>query len=301
LVIGYPDTSMEGDIMDFAYVTKAPATITALMAVLLVLAASSCASTPSGAGTAGNPATIGFGWPKGTAKTIQMLKPLMANCPKAPSKPAAFIADDISASSGTSTKITEMRLSVIKSVLTQAAVCSGSARVVAFTGSTATSVPLFDDTLVPEGQAVNAKLIHVPTLVDQAMAAIAAARVSAIKTLQQNGSAITAAYELASEYGETLPAGMDLRHIEILSDGEATGVPGLLKATPAKAAAIARDLPQPAALPETTSARISGLGQTAKKPAPTAVTAALKNFYTTYCKRTGAARCRADVTYQTRP
>jgi hypothetical protein len=209
------------------------------------------------------------------------------HCPNVP--PLEFIASDESAT-GRSAKLTDEREKIIQDLLTAVAACGGSARVQLFSSSATATKIVFDGDLKPEGATKNARLRQVPRLVEAAMKQIEAEWNKAVAGLPAGGTDVLSQLSLAQEYRIQLGRERPLA-VVILSDGVQTT--GVILNTPELTHAVATDLAGRVEVPNfgpSVHVTFAGLGNVAGPPPPTQFVVALKTFYTSACRRTGA-RC----------
>jgi hypothetical protein len=213
-------------------------------------------------------------------------------------KLAEYAAYDVS-QSGQSDSITASRREALTKIATRAAVCSGHLRVDAFTGSAAASHVVFDGDLKPDGATEIARLRKVTDLVAATMLTIDGGISQAERSLPADGSDITAQFRLAAEYGDQMAATTAITlTVDLLTDGVQTI--GEVLNTAELTEATATDLANHAevvTLPPTATVKVSGLGKTTGTQPPTRYTDALKTFYATYCRRTGAGDCVVVTDY----
>ncbi|MBB5790828.1 hypothetical protein [Jiangella mangrovi] len=205
---------------------------------------------------------------------------------------AAFVGTDLSGT-GRDPSIATRRATVIEDIVRRVAVCSGRLRVVAFSASSAASLPVFDGELRPPGATQIARLRKVPDLVESTVPTIVAALEAAAEALPADGSDITAQFGAAAEFiGQLDSAGAGAHRLDVtlLTDGVQTSGVTLNTAelTVAVAQELASRLPAPT-LPAGSAVTIAGIGRVAGPPPPTTYVDALKAFYDAYCRRTAAA------------
>lgn len=97
--------------------------------------------------------------------------PEVATTPCPAKNQASYTAIDLSDSARDAGLLAD-RLALVQGSLTETAVCSGTARVVAFSNSEAATAVLFDADLKPEGATDQARRRRAPRLVDGAMAEV---------------------------------------------------------------------------------------------------------------------------------
>jgi len=227
---------------------------------------------------------------------LRKLQDLATKCPQ--QELVEYVGDDVSGS-GLQADITATRKTALKAIATRVAVCNGHLRVDAFSGSASASRVAFDGDLKPAGATDIAKLRKVDDLVTATMKTVDAGIADAGKALPADGSDITAQFGLAAEYGKQMAASTPITlSVHLLTDGVQTV--GVVLNTDSLTEATATDLANRTTavqLPSTATVTVSGLGKTAGSPPPTSYTDAIKAFYRTYCKRTGAASCAAVTDY----
>lgn len=246
-----------------------------LLGVMLVVLATAC----------------GVGSPHGELGENQQI---LASCDTS-APPAALIAVDGTGSSA-SEQVAAERMSAIESIVRRTAVCSGQLRVLVFSSSSASTVPLFDGSLHPAGATDNARLKRLPKLVEGVMTQIRTAYGPAVARLDQGGSDITAQYRLASEWIGQVGSQSRL-HLYMLTDGF-QNISVNLGARPlskAEAATLANRVSVPK-LPGA-SVVVAGLGKVAGAPPRSDVVEGLVAYYDALCRRSGAATCVSVTDY----
>ena len=200
--------------------------------------------------------------------------------------PVVYAALDVS-DSGRSPALVAERMAAVEEVLTDAAVCGGRAKVVAFTASAAATDVLLDQELAPEGATRRAQLRRVPKLVDGALAEVRTKLPAAADHLPAGGTDVLAQLGLAAEFLDQAGPDRPLT-VVIWSDGIATSPVDLnqadLDATRAGALALGVDAPDLAGALVT----FAGVGRPAGAVPPTPFVDALKAFYRAACQRSGA-------------
>jgi len=204
---------------------------------------------------------------------------------------ATYTAIDLS-DSARSTLLVADRLKLVQETLTETAVCSGTARVVAFSNSEAATKVLFDADLKPRGATDQARRRRAPKLVDEAMVEVRQNLESAKASLPGGGTDVVAQLRLINEFHQQV--GIDRRLIaRVLTDGITTT--GVVLNRPDLTENLATNLAKDVALPTmTTSTDIvfAGIGKVSGPDVPpTEFTNAIKQFFTTVCERLGAQSC----------
>jgi hypothetical protein len=220
--------------------------------------------------------------------TLGALQQIAKTCP-ANTQVAGYGAIDVSETGRGNPQLTAERLAEVRQLATETAVCGGHLQVVAFSSSEAAYQTLFDDTLMPVGATLNARLLQVTPMVNIAMKTITAALPIATAKLPSQGSDILSQFTAASQYAQQLGHGYQLR-VDILTDGLSnTGVAitNVASFDMAAATSLGHSVPVPA-LPGALVTMI-GIGRVATgAPAPTVYIQALTTFYREICSRTGA-------------
>ncbi|MGY0386395.1 hypothetical protein ACWZJV_05430 [Nocardioides sp. WG-D5] len=197
----------------------------------------------------------------------------------------AYIAFDASGS-GRDNGLDAPRVGAMKDSLASVAACGGTAKVVAFTGSSASTVTLFEGRIELRGATNQAKARRLGKAVDAVGEQVTGSYTDAVATLDQDGSDIVAQLRLAAEWASQTDEGQ--LHVLLLTDGlQNTGV------TLAQIVHSPEDAASSFAVPDLSGSEVtfSGIGQVAQDAPATEVVDAVKTFYNTLCTRTGADRC----------
>ncbi len=221
----------------------------------------------------------------GAVTKLNHLRQVAKSCPDSPV--AAFVALDARGSLR-GRQLTVARLAAIENLATKVAVCGGGRlRVVAFGPSPAATATVFDDGLHPTGATENARLIRVPGIVSEAVGEVEQGLPAAFRQLTRSGAdpvaQLTAARDFSDELGPR-----DALFVLIETSGLTRMSARLTKATAVK---LARQV----SVPELHGATVTfaGLGRVGAGPPPSTITIeALRAYFGTVCRRTGA-RCRA--------
>jgi len=189
-------------------------------------------------------------------------------------------------------RLTAARLQAVRSVAERVSVCGGGdLKVVAFGPSLASSATVYENQLSPAGATLNARLLRVPHLVNQAMSLIEKELPLALKRLTPTGGdpigQLQAARDFVDEQGPAV-------QVEVLVE-TAGMAPQLrnVKLTPKTADLVAKQVDVPN-LSDLASVTVAGLGRVGSGPHPsTAEVRALVAFYLGVCRRAEAVACRA--------
>lgn len=214
------------------------------------------------------------------------------NCPEG--QYAAHVRLDESGS--TDAQIRADRMPAIRDAATQTAVCGGRLTVVAFAGSSADTLTLFDAPIVPPGATQNARLRKVGGLVEDAMGEIEATLEDRSAELADGVSDIAAQFDAMADFAAQTGADTTI-DLLLLTDGGDTVV-GVGRSTPAEIVAVADTLTVPE-LPATSRVTVAGLGRTASGAMPSAKVTALKELFGSLCRRSGAGTCTTTTDYVT--
>jgi hypothetical protein len=231
----------------------------------------------------------------GDAGQLGALHDVAKTCPKGKTI-AAFIAVSASGNQRVA-QLTSARMAAVKAVAQSVAVCGGgNLKVVAFGPSLAASVTVYDKPLAVSNVAtLNARLLRVPRLVNNAMAEIENNLTAAFRQLSPTGTdplgQLNAASDFAVEQGEGVQTAV---LIESAGMGPEVNTKNL---TPTTAIRLA----DAADAPSLPGAQLifAGLGHVGSGPPPSTTTVeGLVSFYRRVCQRTGAVVCRAtsDIT-----
>ncbi len=204
---------------------------------------------------------------------------------------ASYVAIDLSDSARDSALVAA-RLKLVRESLTETAVCSGTARVVAFSNSAAATAVLLDGDLKPKGATDTARRKHAPSLVDQAMVAVNNQLSRATASLPGGGTDVVAQLRLIDEFHHQV--GIDRKLIaRILTDGITTT--GVVLNRPDLTDALATNLASSISLPSMTKSTdivFAGIGKVSGSDIPpTEFTNAIKQFFTAVCGRLGTDSC----------
>lgn len=218
---------------------------------------------------------------------------ILAGCGKQPV--ASMVEIDGTGSSG-SKAIAEERMTALESIVRRTAVCSGRLRVLLFSGSSASTTVLVDESLRLPGATDNARLRRVPDRVAQVMAGIRQRYGPAVAALPGGGSDITAQYRDASEWITQVGGGARL-HLYVFTDGfQNVGRVTLGRPLTQQQAA---DLAGRTSVPRLTGASVvvAGLGRVAGRPPRSDVVEGMVAYYDALCRRTGATTCLSVTDY----
>ena len=207
------------------------------------------------------------------------------DCPER--RPALYAALDVS-DSARSDELTSARLSGVEDLVTDAAICAGRVKVVAFTASASATEVLLERDLVPEGATRRAQLRRVPLLVEEAMDEVRTDLVPAAERLPAGGTDVVAQLGLAGEFHRQIGTDRPLR-IVVWSDGVASSPVDLniagLDVPTAVAQAERVEVPRLDGVDVT----VAGVGRPGGALPPTGYVDALKAFYGRVCERSGAS------------
>ncbi|WP_433268950.1 hypothetical protein ACQPZF_05600 [Actinosynnema sp. CS-041913] len=213
-----------------------------------------------------------------------------------PAKPPASLVEIDGTGSSASDAITAERITAVESIATRTAVCSGHLRVLVFSASSAATTVLFDGDLKQLGATDNARLRRVPETVKGVMDTVRSGYRSAMASLPQGASDITAQYRLASEWKQQL-GGNSALNLVILTDGfQNVSVDLAAKALSADEAKVLADR---VAMPNLAGASVTvaGLGRIAKGAPPSAIVEGLVHYYNALCAKASAATCTSVSDY----
>lgn len=217
--------------------------------------------------------------------------PEVAKTPCPAKNQASYTALDLS-DSARDTGLVADRLKLVEESLTETAVCSGTARVVAFSNSEAATAILFDADLKPEGATDQARRRRAPKLVDEAMVEVRHNLERAKASLPGGGTDVVAQLRLISEYHQQI--GVDRPLVaRVLTDGISTTGVVLNRSdlTDTLAANLANTIALPT-LTKSTDVVFAGIGKVSGPDIPpTEFTNAVKTFFSTVCGRLGAKTC----------
>jgi len=205
---------------------------------------------------------------------------------------ASMVSVDVS-DTGRDQSIADEHLKAVSAVVRRTAICGGHLRVSAFSGTSATTLELYNGELQLAGATDIARLRKVPALVEATMTKIGQEYQAALTAPPQGGGTdVTGQYRLAAEYAAQLGNGYRLDFF-LLTDGfqnvGAGAIDHALDADEAKA------LAQHVSVPSLTGASVTvaGLGRVAGDPPSSDMVEGLVRFYDALCARTGAADCRS--------
>lgn len=222
----------------------------------------------------------------GAVTKLNHLRQVAKSCPGSPV--AAFVALDARGALR-GRQLTVARLAAVRSLATKVAVCGGGRlKVVAFGPSSAATATVFDDGLHPMGATENARLIRVPGIVSKAVGEVEQGMPAAFRQLTRNGADPVAQLAAARDFSDELGPG---NAVFVLI--ETSGPPHLITPGFTKAAAV--KLARQVSAPDLRGATVTfaGLGRVgAGAPPATTTIDALRTYFETVCRRTGA-RCRA--------
>jgi hypothetical protein len=213
--------------------------------------------------------------------------------------PSSQIAADVQvdgSGSSASDAIVAERMTAIESIVRRSAICGSRLRVSVFTASSAASTVLYDAELKMPGATDNARLKKVPGAVADTMAKIKGGYGSAVASLPQGGSDITAQLRLSAEWLAQLGGSYRLRLV-ILTDGFQNVRVDLGARAFSKQEAVA--LAGQAAVPQLSGASVvvAGLGRVAEGAPPSSVVEGLVAYYSELCRISSAAECTAVTDY----
>jgi hypothetical protein len=180
-------------------------------------------------------------------------------------------------------------LAVIESVARRTAVCGGRLTVAAFSASSGSTVPIFDQEISLHGATDNARLRGVPEKVTEIMDEIGAQYNDAMNAAPAGGTDVTGLYRLAGEHQRQLGSHYQLNFV-ILTDGLSNlGISTEQVLSSEEAVSLADEV----TVPELAGASVSvtGLGRVAGNPLPSRVIDGLVSFYDALCAKTGASKC----------
>lgn len=205
---------------------------------------------------------------------------------------ASMVSVDVS-DTGRDQTIADQHLKAIAAVVRRTAICGGHLRVTAFSGTSATTLELYDGELQLAGATDIARLRKVPALVEATMATISKGYQAALTTPPQGGGTdVTGQYRLPAEYAAQLGSGYRLDYV-LLTDGlqnvGAGAIDHALNADEAKALAQRVSVPSL----KGASVTVAGLGRVAGDPPSSRMVEGLVRFYDALCVRTEAADCRS--------
>lgn len=221
----------------------------------------------------------------GAVTKLNHLRQVAKSCPDSPV--AAFVALD-GRGSLRGRQLTVARLAAIENLATRVAVCGGGRlRVVAFGPSSAATATVFDDGLHPAGATENARLIRVPGIVVEVVGAVEQGLPAAFRQLTRDGADPVAQLAAARDFADELGPGSAVFVLVETS--------GLTRMTARLTKAAAVRLARQVSVPDLHGASVTfaGLGRVGAGPPPSTITIeALRTYFETVCRRTGA-RCRA--------
>lgn len=218
---------------------------------------------------------------------------ILTTCPP-DTKLASLVFVDGTTSGLTDASVQE-DLAVIELVARRTAVCGGRLTVAAFSASSGSTVPIFDQAITLPGATDNARLRRVPDAVTEIMEHITASHGDAIAAVPGGGTDVVGLYRLAGEHQKQLGDGYQLNLI-IRTDGlNNLGVNTERALSEDEAIALADQVVVPT-LPGA-SIHVSGLGRVAGTPLPSTVIDGLVTFYDRLCENTSAASCTIVTDY----
>lgn len=215
-------------------------------------------------------------------------------CPK--QKLAEFVSFDISKSSAPEPfGAGQDQWPVLRDAVARAAVCDGHLLVMAFAGTSANPVQLWDGQPSLPGATDNARYRRLDKVVDEISHQVANTYNGVLNEGDFSGSDIIGQLRLAEEYAQQVGPDTHLA-ATIVTDG--------LQSVTAKRVVIrdqedARAYADSVALPQLSGELLfTGLGDRLDgKEVPTVVVENLKAIYTRVCERTGASPCQAVTDY----
>lgn len=218
---------------------------------------------------------------------------LLAGCPDSQNV-ALRAAIDISGSRS-SAPLSDAENGAVLGFVRRTLLCEGNADVSAFSGSVATTVPLYSGELHLDGATENARLRREPEATDAVMAQIHENLADVVTAPpRSSGTDILGQLGLISEYGRQLNNGTGQSQLVglIVTDGEDTDQ--LNFADPTLTAVSAVAIADAANVPDLSGAQLSiiGVGKSSSgTPAATTHVDALKAGWNRICERTNAAEC----------
>ncbi|MCP2290953.1 hypothetical protein [Nocardia amikacinitolerans] len=182
------------------------------------------------------------------------------------------------------------RLDPVRQLVRRTLICGGHLRIDAFSGSSAATAAVFDADLHLPGATETARLRREPAMTDEVMATITKQLPIAAEKLPLTGSDILAQFGMAAEYVQQLdPDGSRFAlYLVITTDGAQSE--GTALTDPTLTVERALVLAERVRVPDLTGATVqmTSIGKTADPAPPTAYVDALKAFFTSVCKATGA-------------
>lgn len=194
-----------------------------------------------------------------------------------------------------SVPLSDAENATVRSFVRRAFLCGGHADVSAFSGSVATTVPLYSGELHLDGATDNARLRREPKATEEVMTQIHQKIADAVTASpRSSGTDILGQLGLVAEYGQQLDNGNAQSQLVglIVTDGEDTDQ--LNFADPTLTAASAVAIADAATVPDLSGAQLTiiGIGKSSSgAPAATAHVDAVKAGWNRICERTNAAEC----------
>lgn len=218
---------------------------------------------------------------------------LEKTCPKTPLASSMHV--DISGTFASESLGTEARAALMD-MAARTAVCNGTLRVSAFSGTSAQTITLFDERLSLPGATGNARYRRIDETVEHVVTATTRAYARAVKKDSVGGTDVVGQLRLAAELGQQVAPNATL-DVVVLTDGlqsvarQSTKIKSTQQATK-----FADELPVPRIWG---SLVFAGLGNRSDGSVVSSATVELlKSFYARICQRTGADPCAAVTSYQ---
>ncbi|OZC91798.1 hypothetical protein CH254_04790 [Rhodococcus sp. 06-412-2C] len=218
--------------------------------------------------------------------------PGSTDCPQAP---AAFKAAIDISGSRSSVPLTDSENAAVQGLVRRTLLCGGNAEVSAFSGSVATTVPLYSGELHLDGATDNARLRREPEATDGVMTQIHQNIADAVTAPPRSaGTDVLGQLGLIGEYGQQLNNGSGPSNLVglIVTDGEDTDQLNFANPTLTSTSAVA--VADAAIVPDLSGAQLTiiGIGKSSSgAPAATVHVDAVKAGWNRICERTNAAEC----------
>ncbi|MDV8022215.1 hypothetical protein [Rhodococcus sp. IEGM 1330] len=212
-----------------------------------------------------------------------------------PQSPVAFKAVIDISGSRSSVPLSDGENAAVQGLVRRTFLCGGNADVSAFSGSVASTVPLYSGELHLDGATENARLRREPEATEGVMTQIHQKITDAVAAPpRSSGTDILGQLGLNAEYGQQLNNGNGQSQLVglIVTDGEDTDQ--LNFADPTLTAASAVAIADAATVPDLSGAQLTiiGIGKSSSgTPAATAHVDALKAGWNRICERANAAEC----------
>jgi hypothetical protein len=218
--------------------------------------------------------------------------PGATDCPQAT---VAFKAAIDISGSRSSVPLSDSENASVQGLVRRTFLCGGNADVSVFSGSVATTVPLYSGELHLDGATDNARLRREPEATEEVMTEIYRKLDDAVTAPpRSSGTDVLGQLGLIAEYGRQLDDGGGPSQLVglIVTDGEDTDQLNFANPTLTSASAVA--IADAATVPDLSGAQLTiiGVGKSSSgTPAATAHVDALKAGWNRICERTNAAEC----------